>query len=59
MAANSGFRQELLPLLSPDSYINMSSLLEAMNSEIAYVRVNSATQLERKNVFNLTLMAYF
>lgn len=57
MAANSGFRWELLPLLSADSYRNTSSFLEAMNSEIANVKVNSATQLERKNVFNL--MAYF
>lgn len=51
MAANSGFWWELLPLLSADTYINISSLLEAMNSEIIYVRVNSATKLKRKKCF--------
>lgn len=43
MAANSGFQWELLPLLRADSYVNIYSLLEAMNSEIAYVKVNSST----------------
>lgn len=42
MAANSGFRWELYPLLCADSCTNISSLLEAKNSGITFMMVNSA-----------------